>query len=218
MSLMKWMSLYNSRPNETCLVIGNGPSLRDVPTAFLRKYPSFGSNRIYLKEGFVPTYYVCVNPLVRQQYYQEIFALPCLKFLGGGPEILEPDCLNIYSVHVPLFSYAPDRWLYEGHTVTFVALQLAYFLGFTTVLLVGVDHRYKFFGKPNEETRYGGVDVNHFDPTYFSNAQWNNPDLQRSEEAYVMAKEAYEASGRKIINITQGTDLKVFEMQPIEAW
>lgn len=209
---------YYKHVGQTCLVIGNGPSLKDVPVSFLQSMPSFGSNRIYLKQGFTPTYYVCVNPLVRQQFADEILALPCPKFLGGGPVVAPGQGVyHLHSVPTPLFSYSPLNWVYEGYTVTFVSLQLAYYMGFKTVYLVGVDHKYSFVGEPNEETRYGGADINHFDPSYFSERQWNNPDLERSEEAYRMAKAAFESDGRKIVNITKGTALEVFEKAELEV-
>lgn len=217
-STLSWLQLYNKHKDETCLVIGNGPSLKNVPLDFLKKYPSFGSNRIYLLEGFTPTYYVCVNPLVRQQFEKEILGLDCTKFLGGGDPIPAPDIYSLRSGIAPLFSYSPMHWVYEGYTVTFVSLQLAYYMGFTTVLLVGVDHRYEFVGNPNDQVMAGGVDVNHFDEKYFSDVVWNNPDLERSTEAYILAREAYEPTGRKIINLTPNSALEVFEKGTIEEW
>ena len=65
---VNWRDLADKHRGETCLIIGNGPSLNDVPLEFLHKYPSFGTNRIYLKEGFTPTYYCSVNPLVISQF------------------------------------------------------------------------------------------------------------------------------------------------------
>ena len=219
MSIQNWMSLFHKHPNETCVIVGNGPSLKDVPLDFLKKYPTFGSNRIYLREGFTPTYYICVNPLVRTQYIQDILPLPCVKFLGGGPTIVEDgNIFNLHSVNVPMFSYAPANWIYEGYTVTFVAMQIAYFMGFETVLLVGVDHRYEFDGKPNEGMMMVGDDPNHFDPNYFKGAIWNNPDLEHSEEAYKLALRAYESTGGRIFNLTPCSALNVFETQHLEAW
>ena len=50
---------------KTCLIIGNGPSLANVPNEFLERFFTFGSNRVYLK--FTPDVYACVNPLVTRQ-------------------------------------------------------------------------------------------------------------------------------------------------------
>ncbi len=197
--------------SDTCLVVGNGPSLRDIPIAFLKKYPSFGTNRIYLLEGFTPTFYVCVNPLVVGQYADEIAAMPCrAKFITASHADRIPDAMPLYSSFVPTFSRKPHERVYEGYTVTYVCLQLAFWMGFRRVLLVGVDHSYKFDGVPNEARILEGPDPNHFSPEYFRGARWNNPDLAQSELSYAMAKTVFESEGREIINCTPGTALDIF--------
>lgn len=203
----------NKHKGETCIIVGNGPSLRYVPLHFLNQYPTFGSNRIYLH--FLPKYYVCVNPLVLEQNRAEINPLPCVKFVRSGMGV---DGFPLYSTRGRAFSMEPDLWIYEGYTVTFVSLQLAYWMGFTTVLLVGVDHRYKYQGKPNECHQLTGDDPNHFDPAYFRGQLWNNPDLEKSESAYRLAKETYERDGRRIINLTEGTALDVFPLGDLERY
>jgi hypothetical protein len=202
--------LYDIHKGETCFVIGNGPSLKDVPNEFLNRHPSFGSNRIYLK--YLPTYYVVINELLIKQYKEEIDALETTKFAREDTNVR--NAFPLHLVEAPMFSFAPTEWVFDGHNTTFVLLQLAFWMGFTTVKLVGVDHRYEFEGLPNQTLRMEGDDPNHFDPEYFKGAQWQAPDLEVSELAYVMAKEAYEANGRQIVNITRGSALTVF---PIEG-
>ena len=213
---MKWDELEGKHAGEVGLVIGNGPSLREVPLAFLKSFPSFGTNKIYLLEGFTPTYYCAVNPLVIDQSVKQIESMNSrAKFIRSGKAIkgalaLGPD--------VGGFSKNPARSIGEGFTVTYVCLQLAYFMGFQTVLLVGVDHNFTYSGQPNQENTLIGKDVNHFDPNYFSGQRWNNPDLKNSELFYQVAKQVYENAGRRIINLTHGTKLDVFEKQDIAAW
>lgn len=211
-----WQQLYNRHFGEVGLVIGNGPSLKDVPLEFLQKYPSFGSNRIYLRKGFTPTYYVCVNPLVLDQFAEDIEKLECLKFLGEHAHT--GNHITLHSAPTPMFSYAPRSWIYEGHTVTFVSLQLAFYMGFQVVLLVGVDHKYEFTGKPNEASLATGKDPNHFDAEYFSGVVWNNPDLERSAHAYRLAQVAYERNERRIVNLTADTALDVFDKMELSEW
>ena len=200
--------LFNTHAGETALVIGNGPSLKQVPNAFLDSFPTLGSNRVYLK--YEPTYYVAVNPLVIEQNREDILKLDsAAKFVREGSGL--ENCYELHSMRAPMFSYDPTRYIYEGYTVTFVALQLAFFLGFQTVLLVGVDHRYTYTGEPNEQHTWQGDDPNYFDPSYFRDMQWHNPDLEQSEQAYWMAREAFESNGRRIINMTEGSALEVFE-------
>jgi hypothetical protein len=108
--------------------------------------------------------------------------------------------------------------VYEGHTVTFVSMQLAFFMGFRTVLLVGVDHRYIYEGPPNERHVMKGDDPNHFSPDYFKGMEWHNPDLERSEAAYRMAREAFEKNGGRILNLTEGSALEVFDRCDLSEW
>ena len=203
----------NIHLNETCLIIGNGPSLKTIPNEFLSKYPNFGTNRIYLK--YVPKYYVCVNPLVISQNESDIKNLGCEKFIREGM-IKSGNQLNCSSRKQ--FSKEPDIWVYEGYTVTFVCLELAYYMGFRTVLLIGIDHKYDYQGKPNEAMKMGESDPNHFDKNYFVGQWWNNPDLAKSEDAYKMAREVFENDNRKIYNLTEGTALNVFDKGDINQW
>jgi hypothetical protein len=144
----------------------------------------------------------------------------CVKFITdtGGMNWTVRNSLPLRSNGMPMFSFWPDKWIYEGYTVTYVLMQLAYFMGFTTALLVGVDHRFGYEGKPNEERVLMGEDANHFDPCYFSGMKWNNPDLERSAKAYRLAQVAWEHNGRKIINLTPNSDLDVFPFDDWRKW
>lgn len=208
---MNAYELENKHEGETCLIIGNGPSLNDIPVSFLRSYPSFGTNRIYLLSDFVPTYYACVNPLVLEQYLPDIINMRSdAKFISSRFASLVPGAFSLRSTPIPAFSSQPLKRIYEGYTVTFVCMQLAYWMGFERVLLVGVDHSYKFDGVPNEERTMNEVDQNHFAGEYFQGAKWNNPDLARSEAAYKAARTVYKTHGRQIINCSTKTALDVF--------
>lgn len=209
--------MYNTHKGETGVVVCNGPSLNKVPLDFLSAYPTFGTNRIFLHEQFKPTYYVSVNPLVLEQSAEGIASLECMKFVRQGFED-KFGAVPLRSASTPLFMYNPLQWIYEGYTVTFVCLQLAFYMGFTTVLLVGLDHRFEYDGDPNEQQTFKGKDVNHFHPDYFTGLQWNLPDLEASEHAYGLAEEAYSAVNRQVINLTPGTALEVFEKGMLSKW
>jgi hypothetical protein len=102
--------------------------------------------------------------------------------------------------------------VWEGATVTFVAMQLAYYIGFSKVILIGVDHSFKTKGDPHKKVVSVGSDPNHFDPNYFGKGfKWNLPDLETSEYAYSLAKKAFGEDGREIVDATVGGKLKVFK-------
>jgi hypothetical protein len=191
-----------------CIIIGNGPSLKNIPNSALNKLPTFGSNGILLR--YVPQYYVAVNPLAIERFKPLIGQANCIKFIREGSDVKAP-YVPLKSMPTPLFSYDPVRYVYEGHTVTFVSMQLAFAFEFEVVYLVGVDHKYTFKGAPNEQNTWTGEDTNHFDPKYFKDAEWHNPDLAKSEEAYLLARQAFEDDGRRIINCTPESVLEVFE-------
>src|SRR3546814_15762666 len=72
-------------------------------------------------------------------------------------------------------------------------LQVAYYLGFKEVILIGMDHRYEYTGDPNQTQVLDGPDLNHFSSDYFGHGQhWDNPDLAHSEESYRIARAEYE--------------------------
>ena len=214
-----WHKFHNLHLGQTGIIIGNGPSLRRVPRSFLNHYPTFGSNRCYLPSGYIPDYYVVVNNLLIEQYHKEIAAIHSReKFVKAQFAYLIHDSIPVRSVHEHIFSTNPAQGIYEGYTVTYAAMQLAYWMGFSTILLVGCDHNYNQDGRPNQTQKMTGDDPNHFSPDYFKGGFWNLADIQRMTEAYEMAKCAFELAGRKIVNLTEGTRLDVFEKASIEDY
>lgn len=203
---------------ERCFIIGNGPSLKGMDLSPLRRERTFGLNRIYLlfpKLGFETTYLVTINRLVIEQCAAEFAALTIPKFVSwearAGLAFDEQTIfLRSYSKLLN-FSRDPTRVVWEGATVTYAALQLAYFMGFQQVILIGVDHSFATQGPPNQEVVSTGDDPNHFAPDYFGRGfRWQLPDLQLSEMAYGLAREAYALAGRQVLDATVGGKLQVF--------
>jgi hypothetical protein len=101
--------------------------------------------------------------------------------------------------------------VFEGFTVTYVALQLAFFMGFQQVVLVGVDHNFTTQGPANSTVVSQGDDPNHFSGAYFGKGfRWQLPDLEGSERAYKMACQAYTQAGRQVLDATVGGKLTIF--------
>lgn len=194
---------------KTALVIGNGPSLADIPNSFLDKYPTFGANRIYLK--YTPTYYSFFDPLWMGNYIDDIIALDCEhKHIDARLADKVPGCHSIKQLGSYQFSITPLEYVFGGYTVTYINLQLAYYYGFDRIGLIGVDHFYAPHGLP--ETQQMGKDLNHFDPDYYSDGdEWMQPELRLTMPAYKLAKHFYEKNGGEIINITPDSKLDVFE-------
>ena len=201
----------------------NGPSLGMVDFSLLRGEIVMGLNKIYLGlERFRVNlrYYVAINDLVIEQSASEIQSLNCIKFIKAGSTArgIKESALTylILSRSEERFHEDLCHGFCQGYTVTFAALQIAYFMGFSSVVIVGMDHRYYFDGLPNERCELAGEDPNHFDPRYFSGKTWNNPDLVNSERFYTMAREAFESRGRYIVDCTVNGACNVFQKGCIE--
>lgn len=213
---------------ERCFIIGNGPSLNQTNLSYLRDEYTFGMNRIYLmfsKLGFPTTYYLSINSLVIEQCAKDILALQIPGFLSWRSRDFIEEALDkdrtlpsdpplsfLHTTYTgPKFAKDAGGRLWEGATVTYVAMQLAFHMGFKQVILIGVDHSFSSKGKPNTIIVSGGDDPDHFDSAYFGKGfRWQLPDLDTSEVAYRRARENYLAADREIMDATIGGKLAVF--------
>lgn len=210
--------LKNAHRGQRAFILGNGPSLRNTDVRKLKGEQTFGMNRVYLafpEWGFQTSYFVSVNDLVIQQAAAEIMALPMPKFLSWrARRHVQPTADTIFlnsTYERPTFAKDARGRLWEGATVTYVALQLAYHMGFDPVILIGVDHNFASKGEPNTTVVSEGGDKDHFDARYFGRGfRWQLPDLEMSERAYRMARASFEADGRRVLDATVGGKLTVF--------
>jgi len=190
------------------LVIGNGGSLAEMPLEFLKRYPSIGSNHIFLLEGFTPTYYTAIDPIgLMADFEARLAAMPCIKILGRRVfNRFSPK--NVLRIETGKDGFSKNPFKVpacEGWTVTYFNLQLAYYLKWDVVLLVGVDH----WAKGNQS---------HFVDNYiqqdFEDSDMNDLTLPY----YNMAKAMFEKAGRTIVNLSKWSALDVFEKQDIGLW
>lgn len=217
-SQRKLRKYHNRYQGKRCFVIGNGPSLKNTDLTALSNEYTFGMNRIYLmfpELGFPTSFLVCVNDLVIEQTVEDMQKLAVPRFFSWRSRAWLKPADDLHFLHTtytgPRFAKNAAGRLWEGATVTYVCLQLAYYFGFTEVILIGVDHNFVTQGKPNTTVVSQGDDPNHFHPAYFGKGfRWQLPDLETSELAYRMAKQAYEADGRRIVDATVGGKLTVF--------
>lgn len=210
---------HNLHRGHRCFIIGNGPSLKQTDLTKLESEFTFGMNRIYLlfpELKFSSTYYVAINDLVIEQCAHEIARLPLPKFIAWHShhhfKENSKDLIYLYTTFTgPRFSRDLTRRIWEGATVTNVALQLAFYMGFETVILIGVDHNFTDKGRANQTVVSSGDDQNHFSGNYFGKGfRWQLPDLDTSEIGYKLAGQAYHQSGRSILDATIGGRLNLF--------
>jgi hypothetical protein len=211
--------LRNKYQNKPLLIVGSGPSLNQTPLDDFLKVPSIGMNKIDLlfpKVKWRPALIICINNLVVRQHRQNFVKSEIPVFLSWKCRSFvkrrDRKSLN-YFLSLPQREFSHD--LREGAgssgTVTYAALQFAYFMGANPVILFGIDHSFTFEGTANQYVRRKGKDVNHFDPNYFKEGSyWGLPNLESSEFGYMQAKQAFEKDGRNVYDATINGKLHIF--------
>ena len=208
-------------PDKTCLIVGNGPSLAGVGNDILYQFETFGCNHCMMK--FDPTYYVYVDPAMvespSRQVFDDINALTSKKFIVKEIAHFIPGCVPLTTVHRMGFSFQPLKHIYAYFSVTTVMMQLAYWMGYRRIGLVGMDHRWQ---TPRGKRAYHPVieDVNHYTREYFDGAveEWIAPRIDLLDNWHEMAKGVLGSKGCKVVNLTAGSGLKVYPFERLEDW
>lgn len=190
------------------VVMGNGPSLNDMPPHILRDFDTYGMN--YAKHQ--PKFYICIDDLILRKNPAGIYRLAsraetaylcCIQKNSDNPETQRLYALpNIELVDRDTGLFKNEKWM-SGGTATYVALKLAYYAGYDEVWLWGVDH----------------------DPawSHYADSYPLNPDIvgeKRKEHMnimerhYRMAARIYREHGRRILNFSHPSALDtIFERQ-----
>jgi len=227
-SIRRLTELKDIHKGKRAFVIGNGPSLKQTDLSKLKNEITFCMNRFYLafpELGFSATYLCITNDLVVEQFVDDINELSLPKFIAWRShrhflsQFSNSPVSSLQSLPVFVYtSYTGPRFtgnvrgrVWEGATVTNLALQLAFHMGIEKAILIGVDHNFKDKGEANKTVVSTGDDPNHFDPRYFGKGiKWQLPDLDTSEIGYTFAREAYRKAGREILDATVGGKLMIF--------
>jgi hypothetical protein len=229
-SIRRLAALKDIHKGRRAFIIGNGPSLKQTDLRKLKNEITFGMNRIYIafpEWGFTTTYLCVTNDLVVGQFVDDFAALSIPKFIAwrshghfsqqfptlpqaqGGVTRLPTFVYTSYTG--PRFAADVRGRVWEGATVTNLALQLAFHMGIEKAILIGVDHDFASKGDANKTVVSAGDDPNHFMPNYFGKGvKWQLPDLDTSEIGYALARDAYRRAGREVLDATVGGRLTIF--------
>lgn len=222
-------SFDNCHAGQRCFIIGNGPSLTPDQLEMVSGEITFASNRIYLmfdNTTWRPTYYLAVDrEFIAQESQQILSSISGVKFLNLTPfsqalsgrdgVVLINKRPKYFSVHKYTtdnicFSERPYEYLAEGYTVTYTALQLALYMGFTEIYLLGMDHTYNVFVDSRGIVRTRRDVNNHCydDP---KGAVINPQYVEGTEFAYRIARIVAERRNAHIFNATPGGGLELFD-------
>ena len=212
--------LKNALYGYRCVVIGNGPSLKMMDLNPLKEEYTIGLNRIYLmfeSLGLTTDWLVAVNRFVLQQFSSEMEDPGCVTILNwryrNRAEAPGPGTVFL---HPAPYKKSMDGSILKGYyphigSVTNVALEMAFFLGFSEVILIGVDHNYQHSGTGSQVVESAGPDPDHFSADYFGKGTlWQLPDYQLMEHGFRENRRLFESDGRQIVDGTVAGKLDVF--------
>ena len=209
----KLLTLKNIFKGEKCFIVATGPSLRTEDLKILKENNifCFGVNSIIkINEIWMADAYVAIDSNFISNNIENIRNYNCkYKFIGDScQEYWGKESDNSYKIHATTagktidFSEEIHQKIYHGHcgrgTVTFSCLQLAVYMGFTEIYLLGVDCNYMMGSKNN----------------YFIREDVEDNKNHREDlmiQSYSFAKKYADDHGISIYNATRGGKLEVFE-------
>ena len=220
----------NIHKGERCFIIGTGPSLTTEDLELLKDEICFGSNRIldiYPRTSWRPTYYINQDYPLLKKYVNEINELkPRAVFLpidvkpSYGHNPLANFFVLRYNDFYPGdadFSENLHHYMGQGFTVTYGAIQMARYMGFSEVYLLGIDHNYSI-----SQDEHGNLIVNQGVKDYFqgstaSNIGINLPRVVEPTRAYMPARKyADRQKDFTVYNATRGGKLEAFQRVKLE--
>lgn len=145
-------TLKADRTSRRCFIIGSGPSLARTDLSRLKAEATFATNDFFLRMpalDWSPTYYVVEDHVFGEDRAEELSALSGTTrlFPASLAYALRPDEHTIYFDHRPRksapdgfdFSFEADVNTWTGGAVSFTCMQLAAYLGYQEIYLVGID-------------------------------------------------------------------------------
>lgn len=220
--LIKLKRFQDAHSGKRCFIIGNGPSLTTDDLNKLIDEYTFASNRVFMlfnQTNWRPTYYGICDRTLFDQIKSEADMVNAkakfipLDFIEGneirhGYNYFSRVPFNLFRKY-PQFSENIHSKMYEGSTITYYLIQIAVYMGFKEIYLLGVDFNYSI-----SMDNKGRVIKNNDVKDYFYEGKAINvtmPNLEQNFYAYQSAKKHCGKNGIKIYNTTRGGKLEVFE-------
>lgn len=227
----------NVAQSKRCFVIGNGPSLKIEDLEHLKNEVTFASNRIYgmyKKTDWRPTYYCSQDKKVLEQIKTDLpyvvsecknafFPYNYKNIIGQvvsskkNVELFYKPYVSVYSNDKSYpeglmpFSSDISCQIYDGLSITYAMIQIAVYMGYKEIYLIGVDHNYPMKnGVVDTSLSYAeGIKPIDMSTQY-------PPELLLCEVSFREAKRYCEDRNIIIKNATRGGKLEVFERTSLE--
>jgi hypothetical protein len=218
--------------------MGNGPSLNQMDLDLFENEFVWASNKCYLlfnRVSWKPSFYVAVDkrvvPDIKEKINEMVLDLPETIFFFPVQFRIKCNLLsgsNVYwyreidyqksPEYQDMFTVDASKWISNVKTVTIAALQLAVYLGFNPIYLIGCDTSYSIpqsvqleNNDPNLFVSTHNDDPNHFDPSYFGKKnKWHAPHPELMIFHYKQAKKVCDKLRIEVFNASIGGKLEVF--------
>ena len=215
-----YLKKYKNRfKGERCFIVCTGPSLNYDDLNYIKNEYSFSMNsiiKILNNTKWKPSFFGIQDYDVFEklkddiQHYNNKYLFVSDETYKRYYSILGHKSVNVFKLYYhgtkrnlknPRIKFSSDitRGIYNGYTITYSLMQIAIYMGFKEIYLLGCDSNYD----PDPNKRYF-VSHGHIDP--------NAPiAVQFQMRAYSVAKKYAEKHGIRIYNATRGGKLEVFE-------
>lgn len=220
----KLKKLKDSHTGDRCFIICTGPSLRLEDILLLKNEFTIGMNsicKLFSKTDWRPSIYGIQDILVYDRLVNELNSFNSDTICFIGHNIAKKRKISEKWIEFPLnvayhdydktvlkryyanFSDDCYRVVYNGYSITYSLLQIAVYLGFKEIYILGADNNYSQSGK------HHFIEHGHF-------ASDADEATFRLNAAYKCAKEFADKHKIEIYNVTRGGMLEVFPRKKLE--
>ncbi len=227
----KLHNLKGAYQGQRCFIVGNGPSLTEHDVKRLAGEYTFAMNRIFpmiARTGFSPSFYMAVDEDFIRREHEQIRRLNCpFKFINSSacprtiPERVYPVFINS-DVPVDKAGYIKQTIstrVEEGFSLSYsvacYCIELAIYLGFTEIYLLGIDHNFPKMADSRGRTIRNPSAKEHYDGGSYAdgNVIFYRDAVTSCYEAYARYAAKH---GISIVNLTRGGKLEVFPREDFE--
>lgn len=232
----KFNALKGKYEGKRIFIVGNGPSLNQMPIYLLKDEYTMCFNRFPLmneRNNWKAKFYTVVDDLVIKDMAGEINKgiVPDVDF-AFFPDFhpsnvtvkdryikQAPNVLWFHADKSEFSDRMPDCGI--NKTVVNAGIQIAAWMGFRDIYLIGVDMTFgdqKVKKSNSRNWEAAESDSNHFDPRYFGKGRrFHNPGVGEMIEKFGECKNFFDQRGVRIFNAGYGGKLEVFPRVKFEV-
>lgn len=224
-----------------CFIVGSGPSLTVDDLELIQNEVSFSSNRIYgifPRTSWRPTYYACQDDGVilelKDKFYEISDQVGTMFLSGNQMRVYEKKLKKKKNVKFMYIKNTPEGaktfdidvtdGIHNGINISYTLIELAIYMGFRELYLIGIDHNYiTKTDKDGATVLEGNSRENYFEGiaplkleskvAMKQDSSWEDARTQ----CFINAKRYADAHGIKIVNATRGGKLEVFPREALES-